>query len=215
MSPLVASIFKAEGVIALAAVVQIGVNDPTNAHDFGNRLPGGIIEFSTRWLAIITGIHNLPSPHNRFIEQAFEANGIPRSRFEWPLVFTQDGAKLDMCQFDIVVAKFASCRKEHVKMLALTAIDHVENGIGLQRIHTILDGGEIGCGIREGAVAFANNERSFVSFNEHALRTLTGGQQFGFFESLEHAGEHRIVPALTECHVKLQIKPGVESFEGL
>ncbi len=100
-------------------------------------------------------------------------------------------------------------------MVALAVVDDVEDLVGVPGLGAVLDRGQVGRGVVEGAVALADDERGLGPLDEDDRRPLAlDGEALGF-QVLDDVGEHRVVEALAELDVERDAQAVVDRLQGL
>ncbi len=155
-----------EDVIARAILAEIGIFDRSDAHGFGDGgdlLFAQVREFVALGEPFLTGLLVfVPSQADSLFDQLFEFRRSSRAGSEGAAVFSQDRAKADVVQFDLVVAPAAGLGEQGAEVQRLAGVHHVQNGVRLEMLDAVADGGQVGGQVGEGAVPLAEDARRVV-----------------------------------------------------
>ena len=139
-----------EDVVADPVLAQVGVLDGTQSDDLGHAAAARRIELG----AVL--IDDLSSLGGRLVEQRLEADDVSFTRLVRAAIRAQDRAEGDVLEIDRVVAPLAGDLEKLLEVVALAVVDDVEDLVGVPGLDAILDRGQVGGGIGEGAVALAD-----------------------------------------------------------
>ena len=98
-------------------------------------------------------------------------------------------------------------------MVALAVVDDVEDLVGVPGLGAVLDRGQVGRGVVEGAVALADDERRLGPLDEDDGRPLALDGEPLLLQVLDDLGEHRVVEALAELDVERHAQAVVDRLE--
>ena len=103
-----------------------------------------------------TPFRALPRNLDGIVQQVAQQRQVPRPRLEWLAVLTKDRPEGDMLQLNLPSAARRH-RKKLLEMITLPVIHDIPGTIGLQLLHPVIDGGDIGGGVVEAPVALADD----------------------------------------------------------
>ena len=90
---------------------------------------------------------------DRLVQERLQADDVALAGLERPAVLAQDRAEGDVLEVDRVVAPLPGDVEELLEVVALAVVDHVEDLVRVPGLDAILDRGQVGRRVVEGAVA--------------------------------------------------------------
>ena len=201
-----------ENVIALAVGQQVGVFDRADADDAGDFAPRGFGQFR----ALLR--HDFERALLGLVEEVGQLDGLAGAGFEGLAVLAQDGAEPDVGQFDFGLRMPAAEHGEELlEMELLAGIGDIDDLVGAPGLQPMRQGGEVGSGVVEGAVALLNQGGVFLQLRDvleedrHGAFALAGdalGAQL-----LDERLQARMVEALAKRVVEFHAQPLVDRVE--
>ena len=98
-------------------------------------------------------------------------------------------------------------------MVALPVVDDVQDGVGAPLLHAVLDGGQVGRGVEEGAVLLLDDERGVEPVEKDADGALALAGQAAGVQVGHHAGQRLLVEALAKRVVELDAQSTIHLFD--
>ncbi len=219
-------LFPAEDVVEVPVLREVGIFERAEADDarqgdavmFIKIGPLFRDEFSSTFL--------------RLGDERLELDGVAFAGLEGLLVRAEDGAEPDVLELHVVVTPAMRGVEELAEMHLLASVDDIDRAERLEFFTAIADGGEIGRGVVESAVGFADEEGvvpELAVFRDEKgvflLRQLAVGENGnGPFavagdalldEVVHDAGQRVIVEAFAQGVIELHAEPLVKAVEGL
>ena len=115
-----------------------------------------------------------------------------------------------MLEVDLVESPALGDVEELLEVVPLAVIDDVEELVGVPGLLSVLDRGQVGRGVVEGAVALPNDERGLLALGEDDDGPLALLGDAARFQVLDDLRQHRVVEALAELDVEADAEPVVD-----
>ena len=118
-----------------------------------------------------------------------------------------------MLELDLVVAQQAGSGEKLLEVHALAVIDDVQDGVGPPLLHAIADRGQVGRGVKVGAVLLLHDHRRRLAFEEHADGPLALAGNAPATQFLDHARQHIVIVAFAQGVVEVDAQAAVDPLD--
>ena len=154
-------------------------------------------------------IDNLARALACFLEKSAQGHVFARTRFHQFAIFPEDAAKCNVAKIGLVT--LSPCNLENLfEMQGLRSADHVPNAVPFQIVEAIVDCRDVGRGVIESAVAFANDAWFVGQFRDIAKkndnRALADFGNPGFEQPFDNVRESIVVETFAALDVVMNIE---------
>lgn len=196
-------------VVCEAVLGEFGILDGADADDFRD---GGFFFVGEAFAVGDDG----GGAFDGFVEDFDEANGFAGASAEHFAVLTEDATEGDVDEVGLLAA-FAGGFEDLTEMEFLGGADDIPDFVGFPDVDAVIDGGEVGGGVEEATVGFAD-DAGFVSECFDVAKEDAGGAVADFGDALgekviDERGELVVVGAFAEVVVEVSVELGVDGAE--